>query len=737
MVTVTGLRIAWPRWVLGFFQRESTASTNANDQCNRQSELSQFGLNGPGLRWWLFAISIFWGAFLLFQIEPLIGKFILPWFGGSPAVWTTCMLFFQLLLLAGYAYAHLSLQHLAPRYQATLHGLLVLLALFTLPITPSADWKPGSEGHPALTIMLLLTASVGLPFFVLSTTSPLFQAWFVRVCPRRSPYPLYALSNLGSLFALLSYPFLFEPYFKLGYQTIGWSLGFGLFVVLSVFLAKDFRHQANSGHLAVESHAADVEVRISDRLAPAVLWVWWLALPTATSVLLLAVTNALCQDVASVPFLWILPLSVYLLSFIICFARHHWYRRRVFLPLAVLGVFGLMIALDQGANLSLGWLATIYSFGLFSCCIISHGELFLLRPQAEHLTAYYLAISIGGALGGILVAVLAPLLFPIFLEFHIGLFACCALSLLAIQQDCVSLIAARHRRPLGAISLLILLLLGYYLTKQAYFAVSTQTWVSRNFYGVLRIQERDLDNPRLARRVLRHGAIDHGLQFLAADKRHLATTYYRPETGIGLALQHLQGRGGRRIGVVGLGVGTLLTYGRREDYFRLYEINPMVVELAQSQFSFLTDSPAARDIVVADARLALEREPSQQFDLLVLDAFSGDAIPMHLLTREAMQLYAKHLRPDGVIAVHIANRFLDLKPLLRGLAELEGYQYRFIREAKSNDDFGLYRSNWALLSHNSAFLQQTAIEQAAQAESGDEKRLVWRDDFSNLYSLLK
>lgn len=736
MVTSSGLNFACPRWSLRLLQRIST-EIKGDKYANLQMTPNEVSPRGERVRWWLFAICIVWGAFLLFQIEPLIGKFILPWFGGSPAVWTTCMLFFQLLLLAGYAYAHLSLDHLSPASQGRWHLLLLLLALLSLPITPSSDWKPDAEGDPSLTILLLLFISVGLPFFILGATSPLLQAWFVRVCPRRFPYPLYALSNLGSLFALLSYPFLFEPYFSLGWQAKGWSVGFIGFVLLCGGLALDFANQAGAGKICQTPLEVDDHLCIADHVSPGILWGLWLALPTATSVLLLAVTNALCQDVASVPFLWIVPLSVYLLSFIFCFARHHWYRRHLFLPMAVLGVFGLMIALDRGAQLSLGWLVVLYSFGLFACCMICHGELFRLRPQPSRLTAYYLAISIGGAVGGVMVAVLAPLLFSIFLEFHIGLFACCVLPLLAIAQDRQATAASRYWQPMAALLAFALLALAGYLIKHVYSATQTQTVVSRNFYGVLRVQERDLDNPQLARRVLRHGAIDHGLQFLSPEKRSLATTYYRPETGIGIALNHLQVSGGRRIGLVGLGVGTLLSYGRADDHFRIYEINPEVVNLAQTQFSFLRDSPAKKEMVIADARLALEREPAQNFDLLVLDAFSGDAIPMHLLTAEAMKLYFKHVRADGVLAIHIANRFLDIKPLLRGLAELEHYQYRFIREPQASDDFGLYRSSWALISRNPAFLQQPDIERAAQQESATERRVIWRDDFSNLYRLLK
>ena len=718
-----------------FFREPAKAGSNNNDaELLMQSTATDAGT----ARWLLFGFTIFLGAYLLFQLEPLIGKFILPWFGGSPAVWTTCMLFFQMLLLAGYAYAHFSLMRFSASAQGLLHLFLLLLALSTLPIAPSVDWKPENSNQPTLSILLLLLGSVGLPFFVLSATSPLLQGWFVRVCPGRSPYPLYALSNLGSFFALLSYPFIFEPYFKLGLQAQGWSLGFAAFVAVCGGLAWDFRRKALHHGIVATPTVIDDELRLSDQVAPALLWFFWLALPAATSVLLLAVTNELCQDVASIPFLWVLPLSCYLLSFIFCFAQHRWYRRHWFLPAAFLSVCGLVVALYQGSRIDLFWQVLIYNGGLFFCCMICHGELFRLRPQPSHLTAYYLAISVGGAIGGVFVALLSPLLFPLYLEFHVGLFLCCLLVLLVILITDRQALSGAIGRPMAAtIGGVALAVLAGYLLNQIYHATSAETVVSRNFYGVLRVEDRDNDDPQLARRVLRHGAIDHGFQYLAPEKRRLATAYYRPETGVGLAFNHLPRSHGRRIGVVGVGVGTLLSYGQTDDYFRLYDINPKVIELAEHYFSFIQDSPAARDIVIADARLAMEREQPQRFDLLVIDAFSGDSIPMHLLTAEAMQLYQRHMQPDGVLAIHISNHYLDLKPLIRGWAEREGYQYRFTREQASTDDFGLYRSNWALVTRNPIFLQQTAIEQVSQPEDGTEKRLVWTDDFCNLYSLLK
>lgn len=688
------------------------------------------------LRWLFFAFAIFAGAYLLFQVEPLIGKFILPWFGGGPAVWTTCVLFFQVVLLAAYSYAHLSLYRLKPAHQGFVHVALLLLALLMLPITPAETWKPENSGDPALNILLLLLSSVGLPFFVLAATSPLLQAWFVRICPDRSPYPLYALSNLASLFALLSYPFFFEPYFKLSQQTDGWSGAFRLFVLACGWLAFEYRSMALNGSIAATPEV-DGGAKLSDAVPSSLRWFLWLALPTATSALLLAVTNQLCQDTASVPFLWVVPLSLYLLSFILCFARRNWYSRRLFIPALIAGAFGLVTVLYEGSTIDLEWQIGVYGAGLFFCCMSCHGELYRLRPHPERLTTYYLAIAAGGAVGGVFVGVFAPLVFPLYFEFHIGLFACCALILLALAQDMEAFRHKRHKTVIRLLSLLALAFLAGRLANQAYQTASAKTVVTRNFYGVLRVEERSADNPELRRRVLRHGAIDHGFQFLAPQKRHLPTAYYGPTSGIGLAIDHSFPTSNRRIGLVGLGTGTLLAYGKPGDHFRIYEINPTVVRLAQEYFTYLADSPAARNIVVGDARLSLEREAPQAFDLLILDAFSGGAIPIHLLTAEALALYTRHLSPDGVLVINISNHYLDLKPLARGLAEGVGYQYLIVHSEPSPDGVSFYGADWAILTRNQAFLKQPAIEAALAQQLTPAASLVWTDDFSNLFRVLK
>ncbi len=694
-------------------------------------------IDGGKLRWAWYAFTIFWGAYLLFQIEPLIGKFILPWFGGSPAVWTSCMLFFQVLMLGGYAYAHLILDNFAASKQGLVHIGLLLLSLLVLPIAPAASLDPAAAAEPMLSIPWLLLRSIGLPFLVLATTSPLLQAWFVRVCAGSSPYPLYALSNIGSLLALLSYPFLVEQYFRLGEQTLSWSWAYALFILACAGLAFDFHIQAKAGLICATPLNPDNTPLPADNLPHWLKWFLWLALPAATSVLLLAVTNELCQDVASVPFLWIVPLSFYLISFIFCFARFNWYRRRIFIPAAISAAAAMVYALYQSSHINLPGQIAIYSFGLFFCCMICHGELYRWRPHPAQLTAYYLGIAGGGALGGLFAALAAPLLFKLYLEFHIGLFACFALLWLSIALDKQLLPDKRHNYLMHGLALILLGVLGKYLLAHIYYAGSAQIALERNFYGVLRVEERDHEQVDQARRVLRHGAIDHGFQYLAETKRRLATAYYWPGTGVGLTLTNFPRQQQRRIGLVGLGVGTLLAYAKTGDYFRIYEINPQVIEFAQQYFSFIQDAPVNLDIISADARLALAQESPQHFDVLALDAFSGDAVPMHLLSDEAMQLYFRHLQPDGVLAVHITNHYLNFRPLLAGWAEQAGYDYVVVHAQPPADQPNLYRADWALLTRNRAFLQSPAITAAAEPRQSGGKRVVWTDDFSNLFSLLK
>ena len=701
-----------------------------------------------------FSLAIFWGALLLFLVQPLIAKYILPWFGGSPAVWTTCMLFFQLLLLAGYAYAHFSTTRLRTRTQVVVHLALLGLSLLLLPISPGDQWKPADGSSPTGTILLLLLATIGLPYLALSATGPLFQAWFSRAHPGVSPYRLYALSNVGSLLALLGYPFLMEPRLGRHDQAVWWSAGLAVFAALAAWCG---RQVWRLGDLPPASVPADsAATGRFDRTL-------WLALPACGVILLLSVTNRLCQDIAVIPFLWVLPLSLYLLTFIICFDSPRWYHRAVWLPLLAATLLAVAAWMLQG-NLSAptqAWLAPVAwamdaaseltMFGeiglflttLFVGCMVCHGEVYRLRPAAGGLTGFYLSLSAGGAVGGLFVALGAPALFKDYLELHVGLFLLAALTLAALWAAADSPVA-RWRRPWAWCGLILLLAgFGEALRVDAQAPVSGRIEQTRNFYGVLKVLEEGADDDFDHKRTLQHGGTTHGLQFMAAARRRIPASYYTGTSGIGRTMRTVWPAGGRRIGVVGLGTGSMASWGRPGDVMRFYEINDEVVRIARGSFTFLADTPAKVELVMGDARLSMEREPDQRYDVLVLDAFSSDAIPAHLLTKEAFVTYRRHLKPDGVLAVHVSNRYLDLEPVVRLIAGESGLGVAVINDDDVGefqvDEFtgGAYTSDWMLLSADSKVLAQPLISKAAsESRETPAGARAWTDERSDLLSVL-
>ncbi len=678
-----------------------------------------------------YALTIFVGAFLLFQVQPLIAKYILPWFGGGPAVWTTAMLFFQVFLLGGYAYAHLSIRRFGPRVQAGVHLALLAAALTQLPITPAEAWKPAAADLPTWRILLLLTASIGLPYLVLSSTAPLLQAWFSRAHAGRSPYRLYALSNFGSLLALVSYPFVVEPLLSRSTQAAVWSVGFGLFVVLCGTRAVQvWRAQPLAGDASV----GDVSPAKSDSPAWGVR-LSWLALAAWAAVLLLAITNQLTVDIAVIPFLWVLPLSLYLVTFVIAFDHDRWYSRPVFAVALVPATMLTVWFMFRGETAPIGQQLLVYSAVLFIGCMICHGELSRSKPDPRYLTGYYLTIALGGALGGVFFAIVAPLIFNDFLELHLALVGVSGLMLVTIFFDRGSRL--NRGRPAWAWTgmTVAFLLLAFFLNKQATDSVESVVTKSRNFYGVLSVLQDD-PGTEVERLWLRHGRIPHGLQFTAPERRRLATGYYSARSGAGLALQSFPRQRNRRIGMVGMGVGTLATFAHEGDRLRIYEINPEVRRLAQTYFSFLQDSPAEVEVVMGDARLSLEREAPQNFDLLLLDAFSGDAIPMHLLTREAFEIYLEHLKPDGVLALLISTWHLDLGPPVRRLADHFGLDaVRIVTPGGTWEDWG---ADWMLVTRNQEFLQTEPISHFVQGGAvNTEHQRLWTDDYASLFHLLR
>jgi hypothetical protein len=671
------------------------------------------------------ALTVFLSAFLLFQVQPLIGKYILPWFGGAPGVWTTCLLFFQVALLAGYAYAHLVVSRLSPRTQALLHAALLLGVLLTLPIIPAERLKPPDPANPSGRIILLLALTVGLPYFALATTAPLLQAWVARIDPRVAPYRLYALSNFASLLALVSYPFVIEPLMSRREQAWAWSGLFVLFAVGCAYCAwRAARRKPPPGPPPDEAASEPAEVAPS-----AYRRFMWVALPACASALLLGTTNTLTQDVAPVPFLWVLPLALYLLTFVLAFDHPRWYSRRVLGPLMVLAAAAMAWAMRQTLhNISIGQMLVVYSGGMFVACLLCHGELARLRPHPRHLTAYYLAISAGGALGGAFVSILAPVLFTRYLEFGLSLWACCALLLVIAATDERSRLR-RLRPPLAWVALIGgMATLGYFVWAADVIepgAVLVRR--TRNFYGVLRVHElKTKTDPPHTMRTLHHGRVMHGMQIVDDETlRRAPRAYYGPRSGVGQALQRLEKRPARNIGVIGLGAGTLAALARPGDRLTFYEIDPGVLEVAQSHFDYLRDARATVDVVMGDARLSMERQPPQEFDLLVLDAFSGDAVPVHLLTREAFAIYRRHVRDDGLFAFHISNRHLDLRPVVAGLAQAQGLKVFFISSDPQRGDVAEFPSTWAVMGRSPT----------PQTPRGDE--ILWTDDRADLLSILK
>jgi hypothetical protein len=683
----------------------------------------------------LFAATIFLSAFLLFLVQPLIGKYILPWFGGSPAVWTTCMLFFQAVLLAGYALAHLIDRIARPRAQAVAYLVSSLAALLFLPIIPASDWQPMDAGDPTARILMLLAATLGLPYLVLASTGPLMQAWFVQLHPTHSPYRLYSLSNLASFLALIAYPLVVEPNLSRPQQATLWSIGFGGYIVLG-FIAAATLWRRNPTPVAKPASGGNTR---AGKQSSAIDKLLWLMLPACGTILLLAVTNELTQDVAVIPFLWVGPLGLYLLSFVLAFAGQRWYPRLLFIALLLLALWLMYLMIVQGPYGRLMHQIPIYCGGLFVGCMICHGELYRLRPNPRELTAYYLFIAAGGALGGVFVAIGAPLLFNAFYELPLGFTLCGLLLAVCTWRDRESMdIPVPNLLPVIVLIAATAFGVAGVRLKPGVGGIGDVTAVlaaDRNFYGLLGSYEEA--GGGVPYRELRHGRIGHGLQFLDPLKRRWGTGYYSSIGGGGLALKHFRADQPRRIGLVGLGIGTLATYGDNRDLLRFYDINPEVERQAREFFTYLADSKAPIEIVLGDARLSMEREQPQNYDILVLDAFSGDAIPVHLLTREAFELYRRHLNPGGIIAVHISNRHLDLRPVLFGVAEQFDWNAAHIKNDQESSQ-GIGPSDWMLLCPDEEFLRRPEIAAAAARAPQERDRIVhWTDDRTNLLQLIR
>lgn len=691
----------------------------------------------------LFAAAIFLSAFLLFQAQPVIARYILPWYGGSPAVWTTCLLFFQVGLLGGYAYAHALADFLRDRrgWQIGIHLALLVLALALLPITPDDSMRPdGTGGSPVLGIVALLARTIGFPYLLLSASGPLLQHWFGDAWPGRSPYRLYAVSNAGSLLGLLTYPFLFEPFLAVTRQTQTWSWSFLAYAGLATACAIVFFRRATP-----EAHANAPADSPRPPLLDRILWIGFAA---CGSMLLLSLTNQMCQDVAVVPFLWVLPLSLYLLTFVISFDHERWYFRPVWIPLMFVAVGAVVFLINQqfaDSEMHLAWQLTIYLGAIFCGCLVCHGEIVRIRPAPRHLTGFYLAISFGGALGGLFVSLLAPLVFDGYWELHLSLFLLVAMTAFEVFRR---LRRSKRSASTGWAAAAVVLLaalvfgLGRHILECRQGALDS----SRGFYGVLRVYEENAMTDDYYR-ALYHGRISHGRQYFDESYRELATTYYTSDSGIGAAFASHPARGGStgrpmHVGAVGLGVGTIASYAEEGDRVRFYEINPQVETMARDHFTYLEDCRGDASVVIGDGRISLERELAesgpQGFDLLVIDAFSGDSIPIHLLTREAFALYFKHLAPDGILAVHISNLHLDLSDPVRVLGREFGCTPCRVAFNPPEDNYHSYYSDWVLLSRDpdlEASLAAGAYLTEWDREEPDE--ILWTDEYCNLLEVVE
>ncbi len=680
----------------------------------------------------LYACTIFLSAFVLFLVQPIMAKQILPWFGGSAAVWTTCMVFFQVVLLVGYAYSDASIRWLKPRAQAWLHIALLVASLAVLPIVPGVGWKPAGDEDPTGLILGLLIATIGLPYFLLSTTGPLVQAWFARSFPAGTVYRLFALSNFASLLALIGYPFLVEPWISTRLQSWIWSLAYAVFVVLCSAAAL-YSLKGGNGAVGPRAPGTDGQPLSMAPESPPPRWVdlfIWLLLSALGSGLLLAISNHITQNIASVPFLWLLPLTLYLLTFILCFEGSGWYSRKTFLgPLAILLIAMAWGLHADGAVLAVTLEIPLYSAGLFVCCMFLHGELARMRPEPLYLTRFYLMVARGGAVGGLLVGMIAPRVFQGYWEIGIGLLA-------------TALAAVWVLRDLGRVARIATVIVTLVCGKFVYDYVSSGTedmlHRSRNFYGVVSVRDSGPASELDATRNLTHGQILHGRQYLNTARRSEPTTYYGPDSGIGLALQIRAESGPARVGVIGLGTGTLATWGRPGDLHRYYEIDPGVIQVAREQFSYLRDSRARIETVLGDARLQLEREKPQAFDVLAVDAFSSDSIPVHLVTREALAIYLKHISERGIIAFHVTNRFLDLPPVVADLAREAGLHALMVsHQPGAAEGKAINRSIWMLLSRDPGLADHPLLKGRVQPVKPIAGLRTWTDDFSSLFQILK
>ncbi|WP_440054133.1 fused MFS/spermidine synthase [Pseudoalteromonas sp. T1lg65] len=679
----------------------------------------------------LFLLTILLGAFLLFQIQPLVGKITTPFFGGSAAVWTSCMFFFQTFLLVGYLYSH-SLSKLAIKKQLTIHALLTFVCLLFLPVSVEVFQLNDNTDSPIISILVTLFFAIGMPYLLLATSVPMLQKWYSQLKSANSgeSYYFYAVSNVGALVGLLSYPFIFEPNLAISSQKLLWSVSFLAYSVLLLsitFLV--FKH----------SKAAALTEQTVSHSTPPTAWTqkfYWLALSATGVVLLLSITNAITQNIPPVPFLWILPLVIYLLTYILSFSLKTFYHRGITTSFFILSAICTAFLYHSNALFDVYSQLVIYSITLASGCMICHGELAKSTPKEAHLTQFYLHISLGGFFGGLFVSVIAPTVFNEYFEFPLGIAATMLLALIGSHMTTqnVTWLSFARIKQLGILAGLgIFTSLFIYLNSTfSQFDIHT----SRNFYGTLSV--KDIDAAAIHERRLIDGMTSHGAQSLDTTKKHIPLAYYSYQSGIGLLLTELKAKQALNMGIIGLGAGTLSVYGDVKDRIDYYELNPNVARVAKEYFSYLSDGKASTNIILGDGRLSLAARDTSQpaYNVLVIDAFSSDAIPKHLLTIESFQLYLAHLQNDGVLALHISNNYLDLLPVVKAAANAHKLEMMYFSQGTSADDGTT--ADWVLLTRDPSVLQNPTLQKHNQPSLiAEAEEVLWSDNFSSLLHIVK
>jgi hypothetical protein len=665
----------------------------------------------------LYALTIFVSAFLLFVVEPMVAKQLLPSLGGSSAVWTTCLVFFSIALLLGYLYAHWLSSRFTSTQQSVIHILLLTAALMTLGVHISP--KPSAVSyHPALTVFRVLAAVIGLPYLALSATTPLLTSWYAGTFEGQSPYRLFALSNFASLLALASYPLLIEPSLTMSRQTSWWSAGFLLFAVLCGAIAWQGRRRPLS----------PLPVEPAGKILPAAPEVFWFVLAMGGGMMLTAVTHHMSENIAAIPLLWLPPLGLYLLSFILAF-QGAWQPLRQPMLRAVFFAVALMAYMlrDIRAQWPIMLSVPLFLIGLFVTCFFLHGELYARRPDTSGMTRFYLVAAAGSAAGTLLVGVIAPLVLRANYDLACTLVVVALIALAGTWNDGWGL---RMIWVAGVTAAIVV------LSTQIRQYDDDAVALMRNFYGTLRVRETHLPPQSDTDRQLLNGTIEHGAEWFAPQFLNQPLTYYATNSGLGFAMRLCCGQDPKRVGVIGLGTGTVAAYGNAGDLIRFYEINPLVERLARHWFTFLHDSGARTDVVLGDARLSLAAEPPQRFNVIVIDAFSGDAIPVHLLTREALALYRRHLQPDGILVFHVSNQYVDLEPVVAALAKDAGL-YALSVHSHGDEQNGLYFADWILVTTNQAFLSQPEVVNNAFPTPLRPGVRLWTDNYSSLLPLLK